>query len=193
VQTIPVNLCVASLEELNLNEQFPCDGSVCEGQWTANDAPSGAIFNDCALTINPTTAGCYSYTKMSGQLGPVNQCGAFTVTLDICIAVEPTVPAISFTDNTCNPDVTGSFNIDTPCSAGSTIEFSVDAGATWSGTAPSYDDASAVTVRARCVSDIEATCISAETLDVISSPEVCCRPVNCINQYGEFTITKRRP
>jgi len=36
-------------------------------------------------------------------------------------------------------------------------------------------------------------CFSPETADFTSMPQECCPPVNCINQFGEFTIIKNRP
>jgi len=74
----------------------------------------------------------------------------------------------------------------------STIEFLTVGRTTWSAVQPAYDAATAITVRTRCINDNFSGCISAETVDATSSPEVCdtCLLVNCISQFGEFTIIK---
>jgi len=110
-------------------------------------------------------------------------------------------PVIEVIDNDCTSDTDGAINVTTGCIGGSTLEWSTDGGITWSTTQPVYDSTASsadpiesITIRARCVLDIDPTCISPETADVITVPEQCC-PVenNCINQFGEFTIIKRRP
>ena len=91
----------------------------------------------------------------------------------------PYAPAIEVTNNYCRPEIIGEFTIDTPCRAGSTIEWSTDNGATWSTTVPIYDNANAMTVIARCVDDIDNTCISPESTPVTSAPTLCCPSPNC--------------
>jgi len=109
-------------------------------------------------------------------------------------------PVIEIIDNDCTTDTAGAINVITGCLGGSTLEWSIDGGITWSAIQPVYDSTASssdpivsITVRARCVLDIDPTCISPETADLITAPEQCCPTENCIRQYGEFTIIKRRP
>ncbi len=85
----------------------------------------------------------------------------------------PTQPVIGVTNTAC-PTGTGSFDILTPCAAGSTIEWSVDGGTTWSSTAPTY--AAGVTALARCKSDTDVTCVSVNSNSVTTAPTT---PPNC--------------
>ncbi len=84
-------------------------------------------------------------------------------------------PAISVTDNVCDPVTTGSFNIVTDCGTGYTLEYSTDGGATWSTTAPTYGT-SAINVMARCINDADPTCVSPPFGPVTSNPAECCTP-----------------
>jgi len=172
-----------------LQELIGCDGTICEGTDFEADAGNvGTTFNSCNSSITVTASGCSTFTKTSDGSGSSNLCGGFSVTLNVCFEATPAAPAISITNNTCDPEAAGSINVDTPCEGSSVLEWSTNAGATWSATQPTYSDA-AITVRARCTND----CGSTETADITSAPEECCPPVNCISQFGEFTITKRRP
>ncbi len=200
IQVIDVDACEPAGDIL-LNEQFPCAGTVCEAEWVPADAISASFFDSCKQSISELAPeGCYSYTKISDGIDINARCGAFSVTLNICKTIQFNPPQISITDNTCDPNVSGSINVDVPCANGSTIEFSTDGGLTWSTTQPVYDTTSSfedmvmpVTVRARCVNNNNNTCISEETADVTSIPEQCCPVQNCISRYGQFTINKRIP
>jgi len=127
-QQIDETICVTGGEEtIFLSNIFPCDeGIVCEGTWAADDAAAEAVFNECDESVTAIT-GCFGFSKTSGAASPGSQCGEFNVTMEVCFAPAPTAPAISVTDNTCNPDVAGSINVDTPCVDGSTLEWSTDA------------------------------------------------------------------
>ncbi len=89
----------------------------------------------------------------------------------------PTAPAISVTDNVCDPYVVGAFNITTDCGAGSHIEWSTDDGSTWQTIVPTYRNNSTTTVIARCVADNDTSCVSINSNEVVSAPTVC--PVDC--------------
>jgi len=86
-------------------------------------------------------------------------------------------PAVVTSESTCEADgVTLSGGvIDVPataCPTGSTLEYSTDAGATWSTTLPTYDQTTAVTVDTRCVCDSDATDIST-VASVTTVPGMC--------------------
>lgn len=191
--TIDTVLCDPNIgDQLFLQDFINCVGSICEGgSFFADPANAGTILNTCNNSIEITGPGCSTFTKGSDGLGAASQCAAFMLTLNVCIDTTPAAPVISITDNTCNPDVAGSINVDTACPAGSTLEFSTDGGNIWSTTQPQYDATNPVTVRARCTSDFG--CSSTETADITTTPQECCPPVNCINQFGEFTIIKNEP
>jgi len=192
--TADITECVpAGAADVAIADLIDCDGTICEGNWQVVQANAALTLNDCNNTIEVSgSGGCAEYSLVSDGTANNLQCGAFSITLNVCIYIEPETPAISVTDNDCAADAPGAFSVVTDCGAGSTLEWSTDGGASWSATAPVYGE-NAVTVRARCISDTETTCLSAETADVTSAPGVCCPQENCVNEYGEFTIAKRRP
>lgn len=196
VQEIDVTECVppGGDSSFRLSDIFGCEGVFCEGNdWLENSADANVTYDPCTQGVVISGAGgCGSYSKVSDGSNAPN-CGAFNITINICVYIEPSSPAISIFDNVCEPATAGSISVDTPCTAGNTIEFSTNGGASWSATPPAYDTANSVTVRARCVNDGNNTCLSAETADVATAPEECCPPENCINQFGEFTIIKNTP
>lgn len=195
VQVITDAICNATLPyNAFVNEVYPCTAGVsCEAPWEFDAANSDAVanFNDCSQSIELTSFGCATFTQASDGAG-LKQCGAFNITFEICVYEgDLAPPVISFLDNTCNPDVAGSVSINTPCEDGSVIEFSVDGGASWSTTVPTYDFVLPVTMRARCVSE---TCgASPESADVTSAPQECCPPVNCVEDYGGIAVIKNEP
>jgi len=88
-----------------------------------------------------------------------------------CEACNPAIstitadPAVIASESTCDMatmTLTGGV-IDPPataCPDGSTLEYSTDAGATWSATLPTYDQTTAITVDTRCVCDSDPDDIS---------------------------------
>ena len=94
-QVVNETFCVSGTNDpLFLNEVFPCDGTICEGEWIPADAASTAIFDPCNQTIMANvSAGCYSFTKSSDGLGNNLQCGAFVMTfnLEILEVMSPVV------------------------------------------------------------------------------------------------------
>ncbi len=192
ITTIDTVLCNPVIgEKLFILDLIGC--SICEGEWTVDPLLNDFNFDNCdnSIVIDVVNQ-CGSFNVASDGMGG-KLCPAFSFTYNVCVAETPSAPAISITDNVCEPETAGSVNVDTLCPAGNTIEFSTDGGATWSTAQPAYDEANTITLRARCVNDFSSDCISTETADATSSPLACCPPVNCINQFGEFTIQKRTP
>ena len=119
--------------------------------------------------------------------------GSYTVsTFEICIPQEPCIsdtlsfatnpmiccmqpaaPLIDVVDNTCDPDVAGSFIVVTDCPAGSDLEFSTDGGLTFSPTMPTYPSLGN-TIVARCVDTAMGDCISENSNAVTATPVQCC-------------------
>ncbi len=110
----------------------------------------------------------------------------FNICLDICPdgLADATAPvAIVTSESTCAADgTTLSGGViaapATSCPTGSTLEYSVVSGTTWSTTLPVYDQATAVTVMTRCVCDNDADVISMEG-SVTTVPASCPPPVVC--------------
>ena len=102
IQTINQVYCVAGMnEELFLNDLFPCDGIICGADWVAADAPSTAIYDDCAQSIiGNAQPGCYSFTKT----GSNDQCGAFQVDFNIEILSMPEVTVLG-NQTICDADL----------------------------------------------------------------------------------------
>ncbi len=196
IQTITQNVCIPAggVQQVFLNDIYGCEGNVCEGLWEVENIDQSLNYQSCDQSVLRITGdGCATFSKVSDGMGDANQCGAFNITLNVCVSEEPVNPVIDIVDNDCATNTPGLISVVTPCSAGNTLEWSTDSGISWSTTVPTYDPENPVTVRARCVNDILNTCLSLGTADVTSSPVNCCPPVNCINQFGEYTITKRRP
>ncbi|MEM1214875.1 MAG: hypothetical protein AAGJ82_04280 [Bacteroidota bacterium] len=76
-----------------LNEIFPCsEGGICEAQWAGANAASSAIYNECEVSIETSSAppGCYTFIRSSDGQG-LKQCGAFTQTFNVEIVNVPEV------------------------------------------------------------------------------------------------------
>ncbi len=171
------NVCVLNNnEQLFLQNIFSCgDGIPCGGEWieVSNTSNGNVVFNSCDASVTLSGGGCASYEL--ANTGTVT-CPGYTVTVNICIQAA-TPPEITVADNDCAAGTLGSFLVITPCGAGSTLEWSTDNGTTWTTTAPAYGNA--ITAIARCVNDIDDTCLSTESAAATSSPDNCCPTPNC--------------
>ncbi len=180
-QVIDQTYCISDTSALTfLNEVYECEGVICEGLWEVVSIDPTVTYNDCsqAVTLNGA-GGCATFVKSSDGIGNNLQCGAFEITLNVCFVVQSDAPEITVTENICNPNTPGAFSVTTACGTGSTIEWSTDNGTTWSTTTPTYTNANAQTVIARCVDNVDNTCLSAESAAVTSSPNDCCPVPNC--------------
>ncbi len=74
------------------------------------------------------------------------------------VACEFGPPTVTVTDNVCAPIQAGSVVLTTDCEDGTTAEYSIDNGITWSTTLPLYDPNTNLTILSRCVED-EAQCL----------------------------------
>ena len=104
-QTINQTYCLSGTNEaLFLNDLFPCDGVVCEGQWIPVDA-AAAVYNDCDQSISAGIApGCYSFTKGSAGLENYPKCGAFELNFNLEILAAPDM-TMSADQTVCSGDV----------------------------------------------------------------------------------------
>lgn len=96
-QNLTETICAADATGISyaLNELFPCaEGVICEGMWMETENTSGGaiVFDPCDLSVLVDgMMGCATYEMASDGAGN-KQCGAFTITLEICIddcAVDP--------------------------------------------------------------------------------------------------------
>ncbi|MGB0838950.1 MAG: hypothetical protein ACPGXL_02360 [Chitinophagales bacterium] len=106
-QTINQTYCVSgSNEQLFLNDLFPCDGIVCEGQWMPADADAIGVYNDCDQSISAgIVPGCYRFTKGSDGLENHPKCGAFELNFNLEIIARPTI-TMSTNATICEGDST---------------------------------------------------------------------------------------
>ena len=135
------------------------------------------------ITVTDNTTGCYSSA-------------ATTLTVSACSfsadCVPPIAPELSVTQNDC-PALLGSFSIVTDCGVGSHIEYSTDGGINWSTLLPAWADG--VSVIARCVDDLDATCVSSNSAAVVAilqapptAPELSVTQNDCPALLGSFSL-----
>jgi len=127
----------------------------------------GLLGNICYAASAPV---CYTIDDSDPACQAAGPCDG----IDLTVAPgAPTVP----TESTCEADgmtLSGGaldFAAST-CPAGSTLEYSTDGGATYSTTAPAYDQTNAITVTVRCTCDADMA-MSSPTAEVTTVPGVC--------------------
>lgn len=120
--------------------------------------------------------GAPQITYMTGNYGQNDHTIDFGFKTASAICTTPAPPVLSVTNNQC-PALTGSFSVLTSCGAGTHIEYSTNNGATWVTTLPTW--ANGVSVIARCVNNVDATCYSNNSTPVTATLNNCC-PDSCI-------------
>ncbi|WP_282776325.1 GEVED domain-containing protein, partial [Phaeodactylibacter xiamenensis] len=89
-------------ETIFLQEVLDCEGIIAEGTW-AETADANGVFDyeSCDNSITVTGAGCATYTLTSNGTGTNNQCGAFSVTVEICTTDPPQSGTPTTSAGTC--------------------------------------------------------------------------------------------
>ncbi|MCR9099093.1 MAG: hypothetical protein NXI25_04025, partial [bacterium] len=90
-------------ETIFLQEVLDCEGIIAEGTW-AETADANGVFDyeSCDNSITVTGTGCATYTLTADGTGTNNQCGAFSVTVEICTTDPPTNAAPVTAQGTCS-------------------------------------------------------------------------------------------
>lgn len=86
-------ICVGSQDaDIFLQELINCDGVICEGGWVADPSNTGMSLNDCNNTValNSNQA-CGTFELFSDGSSAMSQCGQFSITVNIEIAVTPEI------------------------------------------------------------------------------------------------------
>ena len=85
--TFDTSMCKAVVNDVVVITDFlPCFGNFCEAQWKEDPNNSGFTFNAANNTVVIDELGaCGMFTLNSDGLGPNNQCGAFFITVNICV------------------------------------------------------------------------------------------------------------
>lgn len=171
--------CDATVGNTELLVDFlPCE-FICAGEWSVQLNEAG-VFDPCNNTFTYQQAGtsCFSYDYVPAPNNQNAICSEFHI--DICLTYleSPNSPVISVTEKTCIPEISGGFNpgsfdIVTDCGPGSHIEWSTNGGATWSLTAPTYNNNAPMNVWAICVNDASSTCRSPITGPITTDPIYC--------------------
>jgi len=175
------NSAFASLDAFAVTEGFPAGSNI-----VLSPTQAQGVLNDSNGYDNPDNSAGAVGTGAAGQNDHT-----FDFAFMAGDPCDASVPEIAVTDNDCDTGTDGTFSVITVCTAG-VLEWSTDAGATWTTTAPTYTIDAVVIVSVRCFDAANDCSTSGNT--VTSAPEECpCPPNNCINQYGEFTIIKRIP
>lgn len=162
-------LCTAGdISSINLRDLLPCS-NLCNtaSMWSA---PADVEIDACHLTAsftNTTFPACLTYNSATESCPGTNS-------FEVCIAIaDPIVPEISIVDNNCSAGIEGTIDVLSPCGIGTTLEYSIDNGITWSDIAPIYDETTPISVMARCVNNANPTCFSNNSAVVMSNPEIC--------------------
>ncbi len=129
---------------------------------------------DAALTVSQAAPfDTYCYTDMMATFQEDCMCAMCPPGL----TMDTAPPIVIDSESTCEMDgmtLSGGM-ISAPatsCPTGSTLEYSIDNGMTWSTTLPVYDQTTSITVLTRCVCDIDMSVVSM-TETVTTTPGVC--------------------
>jgi hypothetical protein len=135
--------------------QYSVNGAA--GPWTTT-LPT---YNQTTAVTVSTRCNCDIDNAISSPIGSV------TTVPGTC--TTPGTPTLSIVNNTCSPLVSGSVSA-TGCGAGTVLEYSINAGGSWSTTAPTYTT-SVINVLARC-RNTTTNCVSANASGA-TNPVVC--------------------
>ena len=118
-------LCTTNVgEKVFLQNLINCDGSVCEGLWTATSGTTGMTYNSCdnSVTIN-TASACGSFVLESDGLGANPKCGAFVITVNIEVG-NVTASIINNPNQTwCEGGDPAAFTVTTTASGSATLSY----------------------------------------------------------------------
>lgn len=135
----------------------------------ANYFSQQTTINGAAYVGNSTTND-WTYWDIRGT--PVSQYDiSFYLGIGNTATISP--PSLTVMNNIC-PSLFGSFSVVTNCGLGSSIQYSVDSGTTWSNSIPVWSDD--VSVLARCVDNIDETNISINSNIVTAVLQECTSP-----------------
>lgn len=152
-------VCVFNVEDADLLGFEGALSSTNIADAIAGNAPFDAYCYETFCTIFPAES-CQCCPDLSGiAVGDLN---------------------VGFTDSECNTfggttgqDVSGTTTAPTTmCPTGSSLEYFLDGGTTWTTTLPTYDDDNAITIDTRCVCDNDDTNVSAVS-SITTDPGEC--------------------
>jgi len=108
--TVDTLICSSIDDDLFLQDLFPCEVPVCEGNWTASGL-SGMTFNSCNNSISITGSTACGTFNLSSDGSGVKQCGAFDITFNI--EYNPIIaPTISAGQEICEGDTPATLTSD---------------------------------------------------------------------------------
>ncbi len=134
-------------------------------------------------TYNQTTA-LTIYTRCNCDDSEFSRTGEATTIPGICPTAtcdatlsSTTAPVVRVTNSTCTvAGGTPSGGVlsapSTPCPTGSSIQYSVNNGITWSSSLPSYSQNTTITIATRCLCDIDNSVVSMVS-NVTTEPGIC--------------------
>ncbi len=186
-----------------LQDILNCNSSVCEGEWSVDITDPNVTYDACenSIAVNLSENTCTSYTLTSDGMATNNQCGQFTININFETA--------SITSTIIEPD-------QTICQGGvpqPLVAISSTAGVVhqWqssttgcNGSFTNIPNASNSTYAPpalnqttyyRAITSLPGTCSdkSCSTTSNCITITTDIPPPRCINEFGEFTIQKRRP
>ncbi len=153
-----------------------CGTLVCEG----GDNDSGPGF-DAQFSI-PTVLGTTYYVYVHSALSAETSDFCFTANSEMCPTFSGAPGNVNITNSTCTSACSPSGGmisapVGTPCPIGSTIQYSTDAGTSWSGALPIYSQSGPVqTIITRCSCTLTPTIVSSSSAPVATVPGTCSIP-----------------
>jgi len=186
-----------------LQDILNCDGAVCEGQWSVNETDPNVTYNSCenSIDINLSETTCTSYSLSSEGTANNNQCGQFTIDLNFETAFI-TAAIINADQTICTGGTPQPLNATSP-TAGVSFQWqssTSDCNGTFTNipnaTSNTYNPpALNQTTYYRVATSLAGNC-SDKRCTILSNCITITTEIQapkCINQFGEFTIQKRRP
>lgn len=77
--------------DIFLQDFLPCSGIICEGMWTPDASNVGIDYDDCDNSLVLNEQSCGTFTLFSDGSDALSQCGQFSVTLNIEVAITPSI------------------------------------------------------------------------------------------------------
>ena len=101
MMALDTTICLDQLDQsFALQDFLDCEGTFCEGTFTEVSSSPNLAYEECEANIVVSGQGCAVYTITSDGTNDNDFCGAFSIELNLCFVMEPTLAASA----TCSLD-----------------------------------------------------------------------------------------